>query len=256
MDDAKKLLASGAYVGAADGGIDSAALTLGAGTDVDSGVGVEDRNNGLGIAIGKAPDGAKPPGGLVEPPGGYGGEGNTMTEGGVNWSAGGGTGETEEMGTMGRNDAFETFKTSEGAAMNSRLLGAKRQLKAQKGRRAELARNVNDAKRRIDNCKTRLEAKKKEREAAADFKSTEEAEIIDEEEYAFIQESKSSKAAYKVGMHACHPTPCPCRCPCLLARGVMLSWHPGCTRRPRDSCCASPHLQPQPQPTTSTLGAH
>ena len=42
----------------------------GAAGDVAEGVGTDDREKSLGLAIGRAPDGAKPTGGLIEPPAG------------------------------------------------------------------------------------------------------------------------------------------------------------------------------------------
>ena len=42
----------------------------GAAGDAAEGVGTDDREKSLGLAIGRAPDGAKPTGGLIEPPAG------------------------------------------------------------------------------------------------------------------------------------------------------------------------------------------
>ena len=93
---------------------------------------------------------------------------------------------------LGRSEAYVQFKMNEGRIENERLLAAKRQMKEATAKRLELAASVNEAKRSIDAIKEQLEAKKVERQAATSG-SPEEAEIIDEEEYAFIQDLRSAK---------------------------------------------------------------
>ena len=96
---------------------------------------------------------------------------------------------------MGRDEAYAAFKKAEGAEVNQRLLTAKKTAKAARLKRAELAAQVNAAKSTIDRIKDSLAAKKAER--AIQSASPEETEIIDEEEYAFIQEMRAAKKQYK-----------------------------------------------------------
>ena len=84
---------------------------------------------------------------------------------------------------------------AEGAAINGALLEAKANLARLKAQRRALAEEVNLAKLQIDQTKGRLDEKKKERELL--HPGTEEAEIIDEEEYSSFQALKEHKAKYK-----------------------------------------------------------
>jgi len=97
---------------------------------------------------------------------------------------------------MDKQAAFAQFKESEGFGFAQRLLQAKRDVKEHRARRAGLAAAVNEAKRQIDELKARLEAKKAERQAVA-AASGEEVDIIDEEEYALLQQVKAARRAYK-----------------------------------------------------------
>ena len=66
------------------------------------------------------------------------------------------------------------------------LVDAKKDAKSLKVKRTDLAARVNIAKREIDTFREQLEAKRAERTAAAG-RNPEEGEIIDEEEYTYIQ---------------------------------------------------------------------
>ena len=202
LDRVQKLLASGQFVAGGDGGMGGAggaAATGGAGgADGGDGVGEADLSGKRGIAIGHAADGAAPPGGLVEPPAyqrSFTGEGEE--EGGEALATSG----VQDGAVLGRSEAYVQFKMNEGRIENERLLAAKRQMKEAKAKRLELAASVNEAKRSIDAIKEQLEAKKVERQAATSG-SPEEAEIIDEEEYAFIQDLRSAKKSYKASHEA------------------------------------------------------
>lgn len=106
-------------------------------------------------------------------------------------------GTAELGGTMGKQEAYVQYKLSEGSEMNARLIKAKKETKEWRLKRAALAGEVNQAKQRIDAVKARLERKKLERAQAAAGQPSDEAEIIDEEEYAFIQELRAGKQDYK-----------------------------------------------------------
>ena len=68
--------------------------------------------------------------------------------------------------------------------------------------RADGAAKVNAAKAKIDEVKAQLDAKKAERLEANRYASAEEAEIIDEEEFAYIQTLKEAKGSYKASHEA------------------------------------------------------
>lgn len=196
LDRTKQALATGGY----QGGAEASDAPGGPGGDdggaEGDGVGVDDPSGKRGIAVGKAPDQAKPVGGLIEPPstslGGLGDDG-AMPEGATVSMVG-----TAELGgTMGKQEAYVQYKLSEGSEMNARLIKAKKETKEWRLKRAALAGEVNQAKQRIDAVKARLERKKLERAQAAAGQPSDEAEIIDEEEYAFIQELRAGKQDYK-----------------------------------------------------------
>ena len=71
--------------------------------------------------------------------------------------------------------------------------------------KAKLDSEIVDLKKEIDTLRVRLDPKKAEREAAAQYSSVEEAEIIDEEEYSFIQKMKEAKGTYKLSHEAKFP---------------------------------------------------
>ena len=160
----------------------------------DDGVG-EGTDPKRGIAVGHAPDNAAPQGGLVEPPayqregGDYDGEGDGML------AAGGATGAAEPA-AMSRDEAYANFKKSEGMVVNERLLAAKKTAKTARTQRASLAAQVNSAKGTIDSIRHSLDSKKAERALQANA-GQEDTEIIDEEEYSFIQELRAAKKSYK-----------------------------------------------------------
>jgi len=170
---------------------------MGSDTLEEVGVGLEGPSADEGFAFGKAPDGAKPQSGLSEPSRRV-SEVRAIQEGGS-------AGSTQLVGSIAasrqtshpdRQNAFVQFKQSEGASATQRLLQAKKDLKEYRSRRSSLAVQVNQAKRQIDIIKVQLDRKKTEREAVAQT-SEDEADIIDEEEYAFIQQCKAAKKTYK-----------------------------------------------------------
>jgi len=187
-----KIIATGGPFGDGDGaGGDGSGAPSGDGAGGDSGDGVGDSEGTgkRGIAIGVAADGAKPAGGLVEPPAyqrdvGPDGEGSGE-------AAPPPTGGDEP--TMGRSEAFAQYKTSEGLQQNETLLKAKRELKSVKTERTASAQKCNEMKKALDQSKKTLEQKELERKGA----HNQEEEIIDEEEYALIQQVKASKNQYK-----------------------------------------------------------
>lgn len=193
LDRTKRALTSGGALSSSEG-FASATATSYAGNEMaeDDCVGEEDTSNSRGIAIGQAPDGARPANGLVEPSGGA-----TSVEGpsagAPTTGAGGlqGSGEAD-IAPLGRQEAFTQFKASEGSASNTQLLSAKAELKRCRARRGKLAAMTNAAKKEIDSIKSRLETKKAERESQQD-----ESYIIDEEEYALIQALKETKQQYR-----------------------------------------------------------
>ena len=149
-----------------------------------------------GIAVGHAPDGAAPNGGLVEPPA-YQREGAGGDEGDGDGLAMQKSSVGPQDGGMGRDEAYAAFKKAEGAAINDRLLVAKKTAKSARLKRSELAAQVNAAKSTIDRIKDSLAAKKAERALQGAAGGAEDTEIIDEEEYAFIQEMRAAKKQYK-----------------------------------------------------------
>ena len=165
-----------------------------AGEEGGEGVGTEAIGK-RGIALGHAPDGAKPAGGLVEPPAYQREPGDALlTEGGANAppvSPG-----ADSIGVLGREEAFALFKKTEGAVGNERLLQAKQALKELKKERADAVAAVNQAKSDIETAKKKMQAKKEER--LANVNTVEDAEIIDEEEFHAIQENKTAKQTYKI----------------------------------------------------------
>ena len=224
------------------------------GGDAEEGVGEDDRGKSLGIAIGRAPDGARPTGGLIEPPAGArrggrpGGTAGTAGTGrsvrrrhkpprpsrlpvlpslslilsppprlhsrapprrvsslqgfpgsyGLSQNPPGSPGSTNagEDAPMDRQEAFSQFKGAEGSDLNGELLTAKATFKQMKARRVELAGICNTSKQQIDTLRVALDDKKAAREASLEYGGGG-AEIIDEEEYAYIQELKEAKASYK-----------------------------------------------------------
>ena len=196
LEKYQHLLATGGGMPGGMGGFEGAPGAAGMLDAGEQGEGVgEGTDPKRGIAVGHAPDGAAPQGGLVEPPayqreageGGDDGEGIQLQKSAVG----------EEGGTLGRDEAYAQFKTSEGAAVNQRLLGAKKEAKSARARRTELAAQVNLAKSNIDQIKVSLATKKTERSLQASASPNEETEIIDEEEYSFIQELRAAKRQYK-----------------------------------------------------------
>ena len=85
----------------------------------------------------------------------------------------------------------------EGVETNNTLRAAKATQKQMRARRSELGGSVNVSKQRIDYLRELLDSKKAEREANIEYGGGGDSEIIDEEEYAYIQELKQTKQTYK-----------------------------------------------------------
>ena len=164
---------------------------------VEDGVGESDPTGMRGMAIGHAPDNAAASGGLAEPP-------QYQKEAGM-----GGGGEDGEEGedrpaspvknephTMSRKEAYTLYKTAEGEGLNQTLVAQKQRLKMNRGKKAAAAAEVNKAKDAIDRNRALLDQKKVEREQQAQEQNNAQ-EIIDEEEYGYIQALKEAKQQYK-----------------------------------------------------------
>ena len=210
MERMRAVIATGGGMPSGDGfGGDGGDGGGGGGDAEGDGVGESDQTGKRGIAVGKAPDGARPAGGLIEPPstlGGGGGDEGAETDGPPVLAA-------EPGGTMDKQEAYVQYKMSEGALINQRLISAKKALRESRAKRAECASLVNKYKLDIDAIKVRIESKKMERTQINGAGGHEEAEIIDEEEYSFIQVRPPATPTYLPRPPTCHarlpPTPPP-----------------------------------------------
>lgn len=184
----------------ASGGTDGIRVRPGGDEDAATGGRVAE-HGGVGdmasasLSFGKAPDSARPPGGVRDPPH-AGGSGvpsapNSLTPGptGVFFSAGG-------TAPLGREAAFEEFKRGEGQTAAQALAAAKARHKALRLERQELAALVNAHKAEIDRCRVGVDAKSAARGAGGSI-SGDGTVIIDEEEYALLQALRSAKLEYK-----------------------------------------------------------
>ena len=108
-----------------------------------------------GMAIGVAPDGARPAGGLVEQP-----RQSTKIKAGDDAPASPG-GAADGDAPPGRAEAYTQFKAAEGLEVNTALLTAKAAYKSARQARADGAAKVNAAKAKIDEVKAQLDAKKR-----------------------------------------------------------------------------------------------
>ena len=161
------------------------------------GVGSDELTGEKGISIGKAPDHSMPAGGLNEPP--------SRSPGGVvdgDVIPKGGRVSTENVpepdSIADRQEAYGHYKITDGAEMNAGLNKAKKEAREWRLKRAALAVEVNEAKRKIDDMKAKLHAKQLERGQNEDGEEA----IIDEEEYTFIQSLKAAKVEYKAAHEA------------------------------------------------------
>ena len=157
----------------------------------ENGVGEADAS---GISLGKAPDGARPAGGVCDPPSS--GKGSTASAttsmGGRNALLSPTVGET----MLGRGAAFEAFKLGEGQPTQQALLKAKAELKSLKLKQQELATAVNAAKADIDLYRAGADAKAAERASSVSV-GGDGTIIIDEEEYALLQSMREAKQLYR-----------------------------------------------------------
>ena len=101
-----------------------------------------------------------------------------------------------EPHTMSRKEAYTLYKTAEGESLNQTLVAQKQRLKMNRGKKAAAAAEVNKAKDAIDRNRALLDQKKVEREQQAQEQNNAQ-EIIDEEEYGYIQALKEAKQQYK-----------------------------------------------------------
>ena len=145
-----------------------------------------------GYAIGHAPDNAKPPGGLVEPPAYI----RDYHESGGDDTAPVGATVVGTASTLTRSEAFNMFKATDGADKNTALLAAKREVKDAKQERVAAVGMVNATKARIDELKTARDAftAKLGRSSPGDLEND---QIIDEDEYNTITALKNAKNEYK-----------------------------------------------------------
>jgi len=187
LEAALKALTTGGGGGLASSGSVSADAALIENAELGDAVG--DVAGSKGVSIGHAPDGAKPPGGLVDPPTKSGSSAPPVDSGSSQPTA-----VTGGDAPLGRQEAFAQYKTAEGQASNDSLIQNKALLKELLLERKATSEAVNGFKREIDKIKARLDEKRDERESQA---SADEAEIIDEEEYALIQSLKEVKTSYK-----------------------------------------------------------
>jgi len=194
LDAIRKALANGGG-GVAAAGVGETDLPLPSSAEQNDAVGDEDPAS-KGLAIGLAPDGARPAGGLVDPPAKGTGTSGLSVEVPPNLTPTASTGAVGDVveAPLGRSDAFSQFKLAEGKETNAKLLEAKSELKMLRTKRSSLVDAVNGAKKDIDEKKALLEHKRNEREAQGNL---DEADIIDEEEYSLIQTLKEAKHSYK-----------------------------------------------------------
>ena len=196
LEQMRSMPAMAGSLGAEGFGGDAAAGLGGdaAGADGADGVG-EPSAVSAGLAVGHAPDNAKPAGGLVEPPATIGAGGGDVGEEGD----GAATGKWLGAGApMDRNEAYVLFKGSEGAEANKKLRQAKMTAHTARKGRATAAQEVNKQTIEINRLKHALEAKADERQRNTALGGADASEtIIDEEEYSHIKLLKAAKVAYK-----------------------------------------------------------
>jgi kinesin family member 6/9 len=93
-------------------------------------------------------------------------------------------------------DLFLEYKAQEGAEANESLEANKRSVKEKKSEVKQLSVQVNESKRTIDRLNKALSAKQALRESQQSA-DDEDAEIIDEEEFAYIKDLKVAKKEYR-----------------------------------------------------------
>ena len=87
------------------------------------------------------------------------------------------------------------FKMTAGAELNALLLENKASLREKRAAQRKLAHEVNGAKREIDEVKEMLESKREAREG--EDEAARGADVIDEEEFAWLNKLKACKARYR-----------------------------------------------------------
>jgi len=161
-----------------------------AGTAGDEEVGAD------GFSVGRAPDGAAPP----ESPT-IGSPGSKTDEDGLPASAYDGSqtlGATTEIKEprkrIPRSEAYEVFKTEDGAEWNSMVVEESNQLSEVKRAVKTLGERLNNDKYEIDRLKDLIDRKSRER---ANEEGQDDTVVIDEEEYAAMTELKKRKSSYR-----------------------------------------------------------
>jgi kinesin family protein 6/9 len=180
-------------IGVRAGGEEDPALGYGAGEDACVG----DMHT-ASVSFGKAPDAARPAGGVRDPP--LAGAGRLAPDSPSPGPTGGMfSSPTESSVPVGREAAFEDFKRGEGQPAAQALAAAKAEHKALRLERQEIAASVNAHKSQIDACGAGVDAKSAARDASGATGSIpgDGTVIVDEEEYALLQALRSAKLDYK-----------------------------------------------------------
>jgi kinesin family protein 6/9 len=185
---------------ARDGGEGGTAAAAGeGGAPAEGGAGVGDVDRGDGFSVGVAPSSAVPKSSV----------GAHLAPAAADASAtapepeeGGGAEPpppVQEPAALSRPAAFDEYKASgAGATDDAQLEENKAQHREKKRRAKELSATVNGAQREIVRLKTLIEDKKAAREAdPAAAAGAGDAEVIDEEEFAYFKQLKEQKAVYR-----------------------------------------------------------
>ena len=95
-----------------------------------------------------------------------------------------------------RDEAFRTFGAREerGVAINKRLAEAKAEMKDLRTTTKAEANIINSAKMDIERLQATIDSKRTERRATSDYVDADADEVIDEEEFAVLQQLKAAKA--------------------------------------------------------------
>ena len=91
---------------------------------------------------------------------------------------------------LNKNQAFAEFKLTDGKEIETNLRNHKEELKEKKEELQELTSTVNDLKKKIDQTKEIIDNTRRHR-------ATEEEDIIDEEEFAYIKKLRDLKKTYR-----------------------------------------------------------
>jgi kinesin family protein 6/9 len=108
----------------------------------------------------------------------------------------GGSNSNSNSNKPSKNEAFEDYKSKEGAELNGQLKEGLVQLKEKKRIVKELSQQVNDTAREIEQFKSVLDAKRGSSNNASNQDADGEI-ILDEEEFAVFRDMKAAKKKYK-----------------------------------------------------------